>query len=347
MLLILSLFPNKHEGIDGALQRVKQIDSLFINIFKVYFQLSARRYVLPYVVFSEKRVEIRAHLIWILLLVPLLICAKQVYIHSVFSIFRCSLLIKYFAKNKIIFDVHGVVPEEIAYNGNSKKAKKFVYLENIAVNNSCCIIGVTNKLLNHIINKYNVEDSVRKIVLPMFTFEMLSQDLNSKRDIDIIYAGGLQKWQNIDKLIKLVNRHQEKISVILTPDSKKISGVVGKNVYCGTATHSEVYKKLLNSKLGFICREDHLLNSVACPTKLVEYLMLGVVPIVDFIELGDFVELGYEYIRYEDILNIGFPDINDIEIKRKKNISAFIRFVEIIQKGQNKLISFVNGEELE
>lgn len=47
-------------------------------------------------------------------------------------------------------------------------------------------------------------------------------------------------------------------------------------------------------------RDPVLLNQVACPTKLVEYLYWGVVPIVSTPSIGDFAELGFAYVLLDD-----------------------------------------------
>lgn len=46
----------------------------------------------------------------------------------------------------------------------------------------------------------------------------------------------------------------------------------------------------------FVLRDDILVNQVACPTKIVEYLNYGIKPIVLSEKIGDFKEYGYEYI---------------------------------------------------
>ena len=60
---------------------------------------------------------------------------------------------------------------------------------------------------------------------------------------------------------------------------------------------SEYYQK---ANYGFILRDDITVNNVACPTKLVEYLNYGIIPIVLSDKIGDFKELGYEYISVQD-----------------------------------------------
>lgn len=53
------------------------------------------------------------------------------------------------------------------------------------------------------------------------------------------------------------------------------------------------------SHYGFILRDDILVNRVACPTKLIEYLGYGINPIILSEKIGDFEDFGYEHIRLD------------------------------------------------
>jgi hypothetical protein len=59
---------------------------------------------------------------------------------------------------------------------------------------------------------------------------------------------------------------------------------------------------------GFIVRDKSPVNGVACPTKLIEYLCYGVIPIVELVEIGDFAAYGYEYVSLADFNEGFFPD---------------------------------------
>ena len=62
------------------------------------------------------------------------------------------------------------------------------------------------------------------------------------------------------------------------------------------------------SHYGFILREDIVVNHVACPTKLIEYLAMGVIPIVDCEKIGDFSEMGMRYVYLNDLLDHNLPE---------------------------------------
>ncbi|MFA5816684.1 MAG: hypothetical protein WC865_13810, partial [Bacteroidales bacterium] len=54
---------------------------------------------------------------------------------------------------------------------------------------------------------------------------------------------------------------------------------------------------------GFILRDDILVNRVANPTKLAEYLQYGIIPVVKLVDIGDYARYEYEYIPYEELNN--------------------------------------------
>ena len=63
----------------------------------------------------------------------------------------------------------------------------------------------------------------------------------------------------------------------------------------------ESYYEMAN--YGFILRDDILVNRVANPTKLAEYLQYGIVPIVKLVDIGDYARFKYEYISYQELSN--------------------------------------------
>ena len=99
------------------------------------------------------------------------------------------------------------------------------------------------------------------------------------------YSGGLQKWQNIDKIINIVARLREIDSniylMIFTNHSidiyKKLLLKIGEenyNVKALKAKDIPSYLKLFDA--GFLLRDNWVLNKVSSPTKICEYLAAGV-----------------------------------------------------------------------
>ncbi len=85
-------------------------------------------------------------------------------------------------------------------------------------------------------------------------------------------------------------------------------------------------------------REDHILNRVACPTKLVEYIEYGVVPVMDSERLGGLVDLGLGFISYEDFLvgkNMASEYLENI---RENNYVLLKRISNLSNQGREQLL---------
>lgn len=69
---------------------------------------------------------------------------------------------------------------------------------------------------------------------------------------------------------------------------------------------------------GFVLRDDIAVNNAACPTKLVEYMNYGSVPIVLSDIIGDFKEYGYDRISVEDMGYLSsYKSLKNIRIIKK------------------------------
>lgn len=62
-----------------------------------------------------------------------------------------------------------------------------------------------------------------------------------------------------------------------------------------------------------------IVNKVACPTKLIEYLEHGIIPIVLQPEIGDFNKMGYRYILNDDFLEGKIPNHDVLEQMKIEN----------------------------
>ena len=86
-------------------------------------------------------------------------------------------------------------------------------------------------------------------------------------------------------------------------------------------------------ELGKRLREDHLLNRVACPTKAIEYMATGVIPIVLCDEIGDLNVMGYRYVTLDCFLNGILPEYKEIKEMRKTNAEVIFILTKQMHKG--------------
>jgi len=126
--------------------------------------------------------------------------SDAIYFHSIYRL--CSFfhgLLSLIAKKSII-DLHGAVPEELEMQGKIKEYRVFEKVEKFAIENADIIICFTEKLLDHIKNKYQIDYSQKNFLLiPILPMEVGVQ--NNEKNITsntVIYSGGLQKWQQVE-----------------------------------------------------------------------------------------------------------------------------------------------------
>lgn len=102
-----------------------------------------------------------------------------------------------------------------------------------------------------------------------------------------VYTGGFQKWQCVDNVLAIYQRIKYHIPTaqltFLTSDLDNAKSLLkNMNVVGVKIKHvpsNELLEELRLYKYGFIWREDVIVNNVATPTKMSNYLAAGVIPI--------------------------------------------------------------------
>lgn len=308
-------FPEKLK--DGYFQRVAAIDNLLPpEYYRIYCDVSESftddetiRILSPNTIVLQVRPDDATHQ---LLVSNIILRCKKIYYHSIlrtlYPIQRMWLSEKQIKK---FIDVHGVVPEEFIYCSDDYVSSAiYSEYEEIAMNQCHCIVTVSDAMQNYLEYKYTPEFRKKMITLPIFQsidVQTTATDKSTK-EVKIVYAGGAHPWQCIPRMLETTAQIIDTIKVDIfatDPDSflaltpQKI--VEHQNFRLMTATHEELCAQYPLYDYGFLLREDVAVNRVACPTKLVEYLAYGVVPILDSDRIGDFVELGIKYLHVDKL----------------------------------------------
>ena len=133
--------------------------------------------------------------------------------------------------------------------------------------------------------------------------------------IRIIYCGGLQKWQRAEDMLDAAEACSLKNTAfefcVNDEDAFKIllsERKISKPVTYGRKQGAALRRALLAADFGFLLREDSPVNRVAFPTKLIEYIQNGVIPILDFEDIGDMPAYGIQYITLGDFVSGKIPD---------------------------------------
>ncbi len=315
MLLVLGNYPDTKTEKEGMSQRMLAVDDEFRGHFRQYLFVSHRKFwrreketLKPELV--QYRCNLFVHFFFIF---RLLRQSKSVYLHSVINVLPWLPLVPFLPRRtRVILDAHGVVPEEAALAGNSKKAWLYGLSERATMRRADIVITVTQAMEAHFRRKYPRSPTHYKTyaILPAHILEDTNVELSAEGgDVHVVYSGNTQKWQNIALMLSIIkqNRSPRMKYHILTGDIPSMrthleqAGLAeDPHIQLATVSPDDLKDYYRIAHYGFILRDDMTVNRVACPTKLVEYLHYGVIPIVKHPEIGDFNTLGYEYIRHTD-----------------------------------------------
>lgn len=326
VILFLSKYPELDEEYrDGFYQRVENIDNFFSEDERIYLNVSLFKNLNFKSIQHNNRLQVSCNLfLHFFYILRAFKKSNLVYIQSIYNALNLILFIIFFNK-RYILDLHGVVPEELVMQGKIFKSKIFNIVERILFKKIDIAIAVTNAMANHFSKKYK-NAKCHFIIYAILPSHLKSSNiepgLSSK--IEVIYSGNTQVWQNIDIMLKIIkNNLYENINyTILTGDlngfrDKLISSDIDLNkITLKSVSPNELEQYYKQSNYGFILRDDILVNNVACPTKIIEYLNYGIIPVVLSENIGDFKELGYEFLNVNDF------NINIAKRKSEKNIEV-------------------------
>lgn len=220
---------------------------------------------------------------------------------------RSMRLLRLFSpKTKIIVDFHGAQPEEMIYE--NPQIKKSLYdhyekYERFSCEISDCIICQSDEMKRHLISKYNADGekiAVFKCGVNVSHFNIKSKEEKksvraelgiAENDIVFVYAGGIYKWQKIEAsldIFKKYNLHNPASKfLILTRDNDKLNAIleneewndIKSSIIVTSAPYEKVPRYLNAADIAYLIRDNVVLNAVASPTKLAEYLACGL-PII-------------------------------------------------------------------
>lgn len=257
---------------------------------------------------------------------------------------------------KKIFDLHGALPEELTMYGNHKQAQIENGNERLAVEYAYALVSVTKAMAEHFKKKYPTA-TPRFIFMPILDDMVISGDSaqKSRKYINgkpvVVYAGGMQKWQMIPEMQKaMCETKNDCVFRVFTPHPQEFWDIWGDrkciaDVSVSSRSPQDLMKEYEACHYGFLLRKDITVNHVACPTKVVEYISKGIVPIINTEHVGDFVSDGMQYISLEDFLSKPLPD-EETRIKMvRANLLVFDKLIERFEHGRNELQKIFRGGE--
>jgi glycosyltransferase involved in cell wall biosynthesis len=184
------------------------------------------------------------------------------------------------------------------------------------------------------------------------SFSNVAPALASREYVDgkpmVVYAGGLHKWQQVPKMIDAISRTASICAHrFYCPDPDAVRAMlpeaVRAQVLVDRKAHEELMGLYAECHYGFILRSDIVVNHVACPTKLIEYLGMGIVPIVDCEEIGDFRVMGMQFVTLNDLLQGNLPDEARRSEMAQHNFAIYEHLREVCKQGARDIYSLLAG----
>lgn len=347
-IVFLAPYPAENNIKEGMMQRVDAIDSLFSN---ADYQ---KTYVVPrFKSLKTTKTQVRFNVeevylsIWLSLysLIKLVKQADIVYAHSLYGVSLAGFLfLPFLSKKNFIWDVHGIIPEEIGLAG-CNRFKQYIYglLEKAVAYRARKIVVVTTAMSNYLKGKYPWLNT-NVLVYPILPITIVNKNRSVELEsevINLIYAGNMQGYQNIPLMAESIKRIANVPHLqfyILTGEKERMEklfqqmGMGGRaNIIIDSVDPSELDKYYRKAHYGYILRDDVNVNNVACPTKIIEYLAYGITCITKSNKIGDFEKMGFDYIN-----------VNQLELsclkpyKSKMNMDIYNKILEFSNSDQFK-----------
>lgn len=356
LITLFAADPVTSDERDGYNQRVKFVDKIF--------NFSSRLYISPSnSAMGEAKLEKVANRVWRLkfsadsefckpLLNFIIRNSKTLYAHSARSLehpmlFECIQE----ANANLILDMHGLVVEELIAMGDYDKFEIAPdILERTIISQASTVVTVSHRMNDWLSHKYGNHKNQNYLVLPHTKSKNSSKTSRGlERKARVIYAGGTHPWQCIDRVVRLSATISQQFAVeICCPQPEAVQRMIldaqpacGHNINVRSLSHAETLDVYQACDYGIVLREDNIINRVSCPTKLVEYLEHGVVPIMLSSNVGDFKDLGLQYVSLENAMSLNFPNAQQLAAMRSINKNVIQRLNQDASTGADRLTELV------
>lgn len=347
------------EVMDGEIQRVLILDDMAKNekFDRTYVHLKfnslSNKIYNPKILKGVKAYSLSIFRIKTWYLLKSLIISHNIsYFHSLHN-YKFAFLFNHWLKNTLsVIDFHGVVPEENFFLGNTVRGYIYELIEKFNIRFFDAYVCVSKSMIIFYQKKYQLTNKSFHM-LPMVRtdqnqFESTSINLyknkfNIPLEIPIaIYAGNCQKWQNIDLMMDCINDIKSEVFfIILSAQVEEFKEIIRqkkitKDILLRSVEPKELFQFYTIANYGFLLRDDNPVNNVANPTKLVEYLQYGIVPIILSKNTSDI-----------DIMNVDtifLKDFKEDNYSNQKNIHNINIYQQYYNSNNYKLSNIVKDD---
>lgn len=221
---------------------------------------------------------------------------------------------KVFRNIKILSDIRGVPSDE--FKGiNNKRSRYFEEIDEKIFKYNINNVSWFN-FVSKVLERYYSHSNIGFSEIPCFAKVQCEKSLKCREYINVLYVGGQQHYQNIDKIPQVLDKiTNTNIKLTLCLNGSRNMGlenILNRSKYnCEfkyNLSAAELDKIYHECNVGIIIRDNKLLNMVASPVKISEYFSKGLYLIMVG-EVGDF----YNDILSDSRLGIAFHNLSSIE----------------------------------
>ena len=245
---------------------------------------------------------------------------------------------------QVIFDVHGLVPEEFVWLKKGKRRgimhRYLSLFERWCVLKSDFIICASNSLKQNLLSRYNFSPQKIAVIPNISVFPQRSLlELNAvktslkkayglENTFVLAHLGSVLRWANLQKLIEVfqkINNMTSGVLLVLTYEpikevSQHLIKVLDPSSFCiFHVSYEQIPDFLPIADLGLIIRDSSIINQVAFPTKFSEYVACGL-PVI----CSDVVEdVAHDIIKYELGYVLAKNEITDTTLKKLADYDSY------------------------
>ncbi len=261
--------------------------------------------------------------------------ADLVYVHTVHL---AAYVMPWLLSGKVVVDIHGIAPEEEQMRGRSEAAEFYQVVERAVITNCQHAVVVTNAMADYLSKKYcsNISFIVLPILPRTFDEPLTAAQIRDKHSAfkdspTLLYAGGNQVWQNAPEMIDAVANLTPTPKFVIASHQQEefqrlvISAGIASAVTITEFQHGQLGDFYSRGNLGFVLRDNHSVNLVSCPTKLVEYIAFGVVPVLKATSIGDFLDFNLQYVTIGELKEGIIPDATSATQMCVSNLNVLLK----------------------
>ena len=348
-IAIVAPFPHSHVVHEGWMSRISSIDEQFEGLARIYLNFSEAHddSLCNEIRHDAERSEVFLNPLGKNSSAVVSALAENIDAFYVHTLHLAEYVLPWLKTGKVYVDIHGVTPEEEELMGNVHLRERYEAVEQEVLQSAKCCICVSRAMAEHYAEKY---PSLRPkwLTIPVSvslfaTLETAGVPLPDDRYPSVLYSGGTQEWQNLEAMLALAESAGREIAfrflshdhVLIQRRIEDLAMTHPPSVgYCRKAELPAAYAA---ADFGLVLRDESPVNRVSCPTKLVEYLLFRLVPVVRSPHMGDFHRLGYAYVTEDEFRDGFIPDSASRDWMAEQNLHVVSQLTEQFHAGVREL----------